>query len=93
VRITARNLLRHELIGLKVKVKDCTHPGLRGLEGEVIDETMKTLTIRKGKRRLMVPKSNARFAFSISGGEVIVNGRVLAGRPEERLKMKRRIWL
>lgn len=93
MRITARNLLRHELIGLKVRVTDSTDPGLKGVEGEIVDETMKTLTIKKGDRRLMVPKSNTRFAFSINGREVTVEGRALAGRPEERVKMKRRIWL
>ncbi|MEM2901599.1 MAG: ribonuclease P protein component 1 [Candidatus Bathyarchaeia archaeon] len=93
MKITARNLLRHELIGLKVRVKDSTDPGLKGLKGEVVDETMKTLTIRKGERKLMLPKSNTRFAFSINGREVTVEGKVLAGRPEERLKVKKRIWL
>lgn len=55
--ITPRNVFRHELIGLNVKIAKCTHKPLEGVEGRVIDETKNTLKIElKSGREIIVPK-------------------------------------
>ncbi len=43
MKITPRNLLKHELIGLLVEVIDSSHKGFVGISGIVVDETMKTI--------------------------------------------------
>ena len=43
--LTPKNLVKHELIGLKVKVTISTNKKQEGLEGIVVDETRNTLII------------------------------------------------
>ncbi len=87
--------LRHEFIGLEAKVAKSSHPGYVGLTGKIIDETKKTLVLlgKDGKRRV-IPKENNVFHFKLKDGTIVeVDGKVIIGRPEERLKRKiRRLW-
>ncbi|ASJ02230.1 ribonuclease P [Thermococcus profundus] len=86
--MTARNIIWHELIGLKAKVIRASHPELVGIEGYVLDETRNTLTIG-GDRVWTVPKDVVEFEFETAAGERIrVDGRNLVGRPEMRLKKR-----
>jgi ribonuclease P protein subunit POP4 len=78
--ITARNIIKHELIGLEVEVKG------KNVKGVVIDETKNMLIIKKGKRKLHFPKENNIFIFKLKSEFIEVNGKLLKGRPEERLK-------
>ena len=88
-RITPKNLVRHELIGLRVKVVNSTHPQLIGLEGEVIDETKNMLMIKTPKGRKLVQKAICTFQFKLPDGRLVnVNGRLIVGRPEDRLKKR-----
>ncbi|WP_010479075.1 ribonuclease P protein component 1 [Thermococcus zilligii] len=86
-RVTAKNILWHELIGLKAKVIRASHPELVGIEGYVLDETRNTLTIL-GDRVWTVPKDVAEFEFETAAGKIRVNGINLVGRPEMRLKKR-----
>ncbi len=88
--ITPRNLVRHELIGLRARVHESTDPGLVGVEGIVLDETQKTLVIGEpGCWKKRVPKATCIFDFTLPTGEVVrVDGRVILARPEERIKMR-----
>ena len=91
--ITPHNILRHELIGLKVRVTRATHPKLVGVRGVIIDESRNILTIDKSGRRIMVAKNAATFRFRLRNGTMVdVDGVRLLGRPENRLKTKVRRW-
>ena len=91
--ITPRNILRHELIGLAVKVSEATNPSLRGIGGAVVDETKNTLKILAAGRMFMIPKGVATFRFKLPDGvQVDVNGKRLVARPEDRLKTRVRRW-
>lgn len=82
------NLLYHELIGLKAKVLEYPDPFVKGFEGEVVDETLKTLVLDNGSRRIRVFKENGVFMFTLpDGGNVIIKGFKLLGRPWDRVKM------
>ncbi|RLI22806.1 ribonuclease P protein subunit [Candidatus Bathyarchaeota archaeon] len=89
------SFLRHEFIGLEAKIVKSSHPGYVGLTGKIIDETKKTLVLlgKDGKKRI-VPKENNIFHFKLNDGTIVeVDGKVIVGRPEERLKRKiRRLW-
>ncbi|RLE63875.1 MAG: ribonuclease P protein subunit [Thermoprotei archaeon] len=94
MRITPRNILRHELIGLGVEVLESTHPGYVGISGRIIYETMKTLTIEdKEGRRKIVPKAVCTFKIILPDGRLLkVQGKELLGRPEDRIKKRIRMW-
>lgn len=91
--ITAFNLVRHELISLKVKVVKSTDPTQKNISGSVVDETYNTLTIEAKGREKKVVKSNCVFVFTLpSGTKVEVDGKVIVGRPEDRIKKKFPKW-
>jgi ribonuclease P protein subunit POP4 len=92
--ITPQNLVRHELISLAVRVAKSTDPTQKGLKGKVIDETYNTLKIetKEGKEKI-IPKSNSIFIFTLPNGvKVSVDGKLLIGRPEDRIKKKIARW-
>jgi len=87
-------IIQDEFIGLKVKVVNSTHKGYVGIEGKIIDETKNMFVILyKGKKK-MIPKSISVFHFYFPDGTIVeVDGKLLVGRPEDRIKKKiRRIW-
>ena len=92
ISITPYNLIRHELIGLNVKIVRDSNPCNLNLSGTVVDETRNTLTIMQDSVQKMISKNNALFQFSLPTQDVQVKGLNLLGRPEDRVKktIKRR---
>jgi len=92
--ITPQNLVRHELIGLPIKIFKSTDPTQKGVSGKVIDETYNTLKIEtKIGREKVITKSNAIFIFTLPDKtKVEVDGKVLIGRSEDRIKKKFEKW-
>ena len=88
------DIIREELIGLQAEVVASRHPGYVGIKGRVIDETRNMLVIEHEGRRKMVPKAVCTFHFTFPDGTVVeIEGRLLIGRPEDRLKKRlRRLW-
>jgi ribonuclease P protein subunit POP4 len=88
------SILQHEFIGLQAKVERSTNPTQAGIRGKVLDETQKTLTLLHGGKRKRIAKETATFHFTLPDGTVIeVDGKVLLGRPEDRVKRQtRRRW-
>ncbi|MBD3190561.1 MAG: ribonuclease P protein subunit [Candidatus Heimdallarchaeota archaeon] len=95
--ITAKNLHRHELIGLTVEIIDATDHQLIGLQGEVVNETKRTLTLgvtRNGSpsppssaQRVTVLKKDCLFRFTLPSGELVdVSGEIINEKSEDRLK-------
>jgi ribonuclease P protein subunit POP4 len=92
--ITAKNIVRHELIGLKVKVVDSKNKDNIGKEGKVVDETRNTLVVEceDEKQRTFI-KDHCVFSFELPSGEKVrVDGSLLVGRPEDRIKKKLKRW-
>jgi len=92
--ITPHNLVRHELCGLLVKIKGSTDATHKGLSGKVIDETYSIIKIEaKDGKEKVIPKSNTVFIFTLPNKvKVMVDGKVLIGRPEDRIKKKIARW-
>lgn len=91
--ITPQNLVRHELIGLKVKVKNSTNKDQMSLKGKVVDETYNTLKIETKKGEKVIPKNTTIFIFTLPNGtKVQVDGKLLVARPEDRIKKKLQRW-
>lgn len=90
MKISKRNILYHELIGLKVSVLRSLNPGVEGLTGTIYWETSRTLWVRVGPRIVKVLKEGSIFAFELPGGGTVrVKGEDLMGRPEERVSRLR----
>lgn len=86
-KITSQNLLKHELIGLPVRVVHSTHPGYVGVSGTVINETQNMFLILHAGKQKNIPKKTAVFQFALPDGSIVkVKGGEIAKRPEDRIK-------
>lgn len=92
--ISPENLVRHELIGLSVRIEKSTDPTQKGIKGRIIDETYNTFKIetKDGKEKI-VSKKNCIFIFTLPDKtRVQVDGKILVSRPEDRIKKKLARW-
>ncbi|MCD6445631.1 ribonuclease P protein component 1 [Candidatus Bathyarchaeota archaeon] len=88
------NIVRYEFIGTEAKIVKSKNPSYIGISGKILDETKNTFTIlHEGKRKKIV-KDIAVFHFKFEDGTIVeVDGKILVGRPEDRLKKRlRRLW-
>ncbi len=92
--ITPENIVRHELIGLKIEVKESSNPKSIGIRGKVINETRNTFIIEKtDKKEITLSKDDCTFVFTLPDKtKVIIDGNILVSRPEDRIKKKFRKW-
>ncbi|MBS7614251.1 ribonuclease P protein component 1 [Candidatus Bathyarchaeota archaeon] len=92
--IIAESFIQHELIGLETKVVRSSNRSQIGIRGKVLDETQKTLTVLHGNKEKRIIKETSTFLFTLPDKTVIeVDGKVLIGRPEDRVKKTlRRRW-
>ena len=91
--ITPSNLVRHELVGLEVRITKSFNPSQVGLSGKVVDETRNMLLIETSDGVRSFPKETCAFSFRIPTGEwVRVEGTLLIARPEDRIKKKHKKW-
>ena len=87
------NLLRHELIGLYVWIIESDNPRHIGIKGKIVDETKQTLIISQEERDKVIAKKGTIFKVWLPERTIVgVNGKYLIGRPEDRVKKRRRLW-
>ena len=88
------SVVQHEFIGLDVTVVKSSNPNVVGILGRVVDETRNTFTILQNDNRKVVVKDTSVFDFVMPDGTVVeIDGKVVMGRPEDRLKKRpRRLW-
>jgi ribonuclease P protein subunit POP4 len=88
------DIIRGEFIGAEGKVAKSQHSDYLGLSGKVINETKNTFTILHAGKAKSIIKSLAVFHFKFSDGTIVeIDGKLLAGRPEDRLKKSiKRLW-
>ncbi|MGA2386939.1 MAG: ribonuclease P protein subunit [Candidatus Bathyarchaeia archaeon] len=88
------DVIRCEFIGTEGKVAKSPHEDYVGVGGKVIRETKNTLTfLNQGQRRSII-KESAIFNFKFDDGTIVqIDGKLLVGRPEDRLKKSiKRLW-
>jgi ribonuclease P protein subunit POP4 len=93
VKVTP-DIIRQEFIGTEGKIAESPHACYVGIRGEVIDETKNTFTILHNGKAKNVVKNSAVFNFKFSDGTIVeIDGKLLVGRPEDRLKKTvKRLW-
>jgi len=91
---TAAAVVQGEFIGLKAKVVKSSNPNYVGIAGTVVDETRNTLVIRHKNEDKVIVKEAAIFQFTLTDGTVVeIEGNVILGRPEDRVKKRfKRRW-
>jgi len=90
----APDLLQQEFVGIDARVVKSSNPSLKGISGKIVKETRNTLVILHKDSKKTVIKDNAVFHFIMPDGTVVeIDGKVIVGRPENRLKKRiRRRW-
>ena len=89
--ITKDNILRHEMIGLTVKIHDSNDKKKIGTNGKIIDETQKTFKIKIKEKILTIPKEGCIFNMNLPDGSIVkVDGNKIISRPEDRIQKKYR---
>lgn len=83
--MNAKDLIRHELIGLDIEVVKAKNTSLIGIKGKIIDETKNTITIQNKKMKKIL-KDQAVFNIKVENKVFQVDGKLLVGRPEDRIK-------
>ena len=88
------DVVRSELIGMDTKVVRSTNPSLERLKGTVSNETRNTIALLFDEKEKSVVKDTSIFHFTLPDGTVLeIDGKLLVGRPEDRVKKRiRRLW-
>lgn len=82
-------IIQREFIGLNAKVVRSPNPNYRGIKGKVINETRNTLVILHNHQKKTVIKEAAVFHFTMPDGTIVeIDGKVIVGRPENRVKKR-----
>ena len=93
IQINPYNLVRHELIGLDVRVMRSQNRQLVGLKGRIVDETRNTLILKDRDKQFVISKNIVSLRFSLPRGETVdLDGNMIVARPEDRIKMRVRRW-
>ena len=73
----------HELIGLEAKVKGKSRDSLKGL---IVDETKNLVVLETEQGIKKVPKTEASFEIALGKEKVLISGKSILARPEDRIK-------
>jgi ribonuclease P protein subunit POP4 len=88
------DIICREFIGTQARIVQSHHIGYLGLAGPVIAETKNTLTLIHQGQNKSVIKDLASFDFEFNDGTTVnIDGKLLVGRSEDRLKKSvKRLW-
>lgn len=88
------DVIRQEFIGMQTAVASSPHAGYLGISGEVVGETRNTFMIQQLEKMKSIVKDQAVFQFQFFDGTVVeIDGKLLMGKPEDRLKRTvKRLW-
>ena len=83
-----------EFVGVDAEITKSRHQNSVGASGKIIDETRNTFIISSEGKKKVVAKDSSSFRFNFRDGTIVeIHGRLLVGRPEDRLKKNiRRLW-
>ncbi|MCW4028662.1 MAG: ribonuclease P protein subunit [Candidatus Bathyarchaeota archaeon] len=92
--IITPDIIRYEFIGAHAQVAKSLHRDYIGVGGQVIGETKNTFTFQNEGKTRSVIKESAIFNFQFDDGTIVeIDGKLLVGRSEDRLKKSvKRLW-
>ena len=81
------------LSGFKIEIKKSTSPELEGIKGVIEEETSGLLRIQTDKKSLWIQKVGQIFEIELADkSKVLVEGHILEGKPENRIKKRTKNW-
>ena len=86
-RITAKNLLAHELIGLKAEIIRSPDLNKVGIKGRVVNETKNLLILETKSDLKKIPKKEVWMKFWLGKETREIDGKFLVAKPEDRTKI------
>ena len=88
------DIINREFIGVQGIVANSPHLDYVGVGGKVIGETRNTFTFLDEGHRRNIIKESAIFDFNFEDGTIVqIDGKLLVGRSEDRLKKNiKRLW-
>ena len=87
MKITPMNLIKHELVGLHAHIIASKDPNHVCQSGIVVGESKQMLYLKTSEGEKKVPKGICTFDLTLPEGITVrVNGNLLHGRPEDRMK-------
>jgi len=94
MRITPQNIVKHELVGLSTHIVESKDPNHVCRKGVILSETKEMIQIATKQGTITVPKSICVFDMTLHDRTVVrINGGLLRGRPEDRMKKRlNRSW-
>ena len=80
--------------GLNAKITHSSNPSQIGIEGSIINETRNTFVLSKDGQKRVIAKNHATFHFTFPDSTIVeLDGTILLGRPENRVKKQiGRVW-
>lgn len=94
MRITPQNIVKHELVGLSTHIVESKDPNHVCRSGVILAESKEMIQISTKKGTLSVPKRICVFEMTLPDDTVVrIDGGLLRGRPEDRMKKRlNRSW-
>lgn len=86
--ISAKDILRAEIIGKNIEIVDSKNKSLIGLKGKIVDETKNAFIVMSDGKKKMVLKSHIKMIVKWQDKRILVDGKLLAKRPEDRINIK-----
>ena len=84
-----KNLAKEELVGLHVRIKECSDPSWTGKTGIILDETKNTFLLKIKDQYRKIAKNIATFEFEFEDKKITLEGSKITYRPEDRIKKAR----
>ena len=84
------DFLRDEFIGKKVEIVESKNKDLVGIKGKIVDETKNMFEIESNGKTKKVQKNICKFKFLPEN--IVVEGKIINYRPEDRINRKFRDW-
>ena len=94
MRITPQNIVKHELVGLTTHVIESKDPNHVCRKGVILGESKEIIQISTEQGTIAVPKDICVFDMTLPDNTVVrIDGGLLMGRPEDRMKKRlNRSW-
>lgn len=84
------DFLRDEFIGKKVEIVESKNKDLVGIKGKIVDETKNMFEIESKGKTKKVQKNICKFKFLSEN--IIIDGKIINYRPEDRIVRKFKDW-
>src|ERR671933_1374432 len=86
MKIDPKDVLRHEIIGLSIRIVESSDPTMEEINGTIVFETKNTILIRKDSwLRQAAKNAIKKMRLETSYGACFISGSSLIGRPEDRI--------